>query len=102
MLKGPAHGTKNLSEQTSDFNYRAAMCSLDATKLRLALSISETAVSARTNRSVFHARPFRWSDVNWGLIGGFLFSAFCWRAIFTFAIPTLTFVLHFIFNRGAA
>jgi hypothetical protein len=102
MLKGPASATKSPFERTADFNYHAETRFLVATKLRLTPGISETTVSAQTSRSVFHERPLQWSDVNWGLIGSFILSAFCWRAIFTFAIPTLTFVLQFLFNRGAA
>lgn len=108
MLRGRGHSLKNLFERGTTLYFHAAKHAPKGPTIPLARGVSERTDITPALPSVFRApheypafRPYNWRDANWGLIGGFLFSAFCWWAIFTLGFPAFSSVLNFLFLREA-
>lgn len=101
MLRGQGHSSQSPFERAAAFSYHANNHAIAEPALLHAHSNFETEDVTPTNPFVAPAAheypsflPYAWRDVNWGLIGGLLFSVFCWWAIFAFTYPTVTSALY--------
>ena len=91
MIIGQSRSSQNPFERAPAFHYGA----------RLADRPYARADATPANPSLYPARgeeQSRRHSLNWGLIGGILFSALCWWALFTFASPAIRSMLAFLSN----
>jgi hypothetical protein len=96
MLRAQGQTPQSPFEHTAVFYWRANRLPIGEPVLRLAQRNFERPDTTRFEPSVFlasreHATfpPCHWRHINWGLIGGILFSTFFWWAFFAFAVPAL-------------
>ncbi|MDR3450429.1 MAG: hypothetical protein P4M15_11925 [Alphaproteobacteria bacterium] len=109
MFKGAAYKAQKPSfGHAAVFDLDVVRRPLKAPSRRVVHSIAVTTANTAVHSSEFLSTPelnsvqsFRWRDANWGLIGCLLFGSLFWLAFFRFALPTLTSMLHFLFNRWA-
>lgn len=103
MIRGRSRSSQSPFERAAAFYYDANNRVVAEPTLRLADRAFVRADATPANPSLFPTRSEDQSRrqsltrrLNWGLIGGILFSAFCWWALFTFVYPAIRSVLAFL------
>ena len=103
MIRGKSGSSQSPFERAAAFYYDANNHVVAEPALRLADRAFARSDSTPANPSLFPTRSEEQSrrydltwGLNWGFIGGILFSACCWWALFTFSYPAVRSVLGFL------